>query len=882
MGPRSPGLPAFNLLPRWVTKFLPPLQSAFQVSSAAPAEVSGRNRLWRDYPPVGSLYDEAIDGGGVMRPHYRALMGGLEAMGGEELQRRIDTARRFIHEQGVTYNVYNDPQGMERPWELDPIPLLISPEEWGALETALAQRARLLNAVLADCYGGQKLIQGGWLPPGVVLSNPDFLRPCHGIKPAGDMFLTCYAVDLARAANGQWWVISDRTQIPTGAGYTLANRLVTSRVLPEAFRDGHVQRLAGFFVAMRASLARLASRRTDDPRIVVLTPGPFNETYFEQAYLARYLGYSLVEGQDLTVRDGRVFLKTLSGLEPVDVILRRVDDDFCDPLELRNNSMLGVPGLVEALRAGTVAVANALGSGLMQSPAFMSFLPGICKHLYGEELKLPSIATWWCGQKPAENYVLDHMDGLYVMPAYRSKAEGMQPGTGQTTAQREELKKRIQFQPHLYVAQRHVELSSAPTLVEGMLVPRPVAMRVYLVPDENGYHVMPGGLARIGPQDGARMISMQCGGSSKDVWVLSEGPVAEVTLLNRGADVIQLRRTGNNLPSRVADNLFWLGRYAERAEGTARLLRCSLSRLDSESGGSAVALLEPFLQTLEAQSQLPAGGAAKLLRMNAEALEAELMNLILDRKRAGSLRNIVENLQRLGMQVRDRTSNDYWRGLARLEDTITQGTKASEFLIGDAIALLNQVLLGVASLHGLADENMTRAQGWRFLDMGRRVERGIYFSSFLGRALRSNVADSPSALEAVLEMADSTITYRSRYNLVPHVAAVYDLVLLDDMNPRSLLFQFLQLTKHFDRLPAETTALPSPGQRILIETLAKLRLTDPMELAGQTKALSSTNLAAMLTHVEKTLPRLSDALAISYFVHSSISRAGSISAGADS
>ena len=837
-----------------------------------------RSRFWRDYKPVGSLYDESIDGANVTRPPYKMLMSGLEVMGMEELQRRGDTARRFIHEQGVTYNVYNDPLGMERPWQLDPLPLLIAPEEWRSLEQALIQRARLLNAVLGDCYGQQKLIQGGWLPPGVVLSNPDFLLPCHGIKPAGDMYLTCYAVDLARAANGQWWVVSDRTQIPTGAGYTLANRLVTSRILPEAFRDGHVQRLAGFFATMRASLAGLASRRTDDPRIVILTPGPYNETYFEQAYLARYLGYSLVEGQDLTVRDGRVFLKTLSGLEPVDVILRRVDDDFCDPLELRNNSMLGVPGLVEALRSGSVAVANALGSGIMQSPAFMSFLPGICKHLFGEELKLPTIATWWCGQKPAEQHVLANIDRLVVRQAFRSKTEGLQPGVARTPAQTEELKRRIQFQPHLYVAQEQVELSTAPTLSEGRLVPRPVAMRVYLVASEHGYHVMPGGLARIGPQDGARMISMQFNGSSKDVWVLNEGPVPEVTLLARGADAIQLRRTGNNLPSRVADNLFWLGRYAERTECTARLLRSSLIRLNSESGGSAMALLEPFLQTLEAQDQLPKGGAAQLLRINAEAMEAELIQLILDRKMPGSLRSIVENLQRLGMQVRDRTSNDYWRALAMLEDTIAQGANASEFLIGDALVLLNQVLLQVASLHGMANENMTRAQGWRFLDMGRRVERGIYFSSFLGKALRSNVADSSSALEAVLEMADSTITYRSRYNLVPHVAAVYDLVMLDEMNPRSLLFQFLQLNKHFDKLPSEGAALPSAGQRILIEALAKLRLTDPLELAGKSGALADTSLADTIAHMEQVLPRLSDALAVKYFAHSSISRAGTINA----
>jgi len=833
---------------------------------------STRPRLLRDYKATPGAYDEVLDASGAVRPHYQMLMAELEDLGAEEIQRRWETGRRFIHEQGVTYNVYGDPMGMERPWELDPVPLMIAAEEWKSLEAALIQRAKLMNAVLADCYGEQKLIHKGGLPPALVLSQLDFLRPCHGVKPANDVFLNCYAVDLARSANGKWWAISDRTQIPTGSGYTLANRLVTSRVLPEVFRDCNVQRLAGFYGHMRDSLSRLAKRRTDDPRIVVLTPGPHNETYFEQSYLARYLGYSLVEGQDLTVRDGRVFLKTLSGLEPVDVILRRVDDDFCDPLELRSNSMLGVPGLVEALRNGTVAVANTLGSGLLQSPAFMAFLPGLCRQLLGEELKLPSVATWWCGQKTAEQHVLANLNTLFVKPALRSRAKGMPPGgaSAMSPAELDDLRKRIQFQPHLFVAQERVELSTAPTWLDGRLMPRPVAMRVYVVAGEDGsYHVMPGGLARIAPLDGARMVSMQSGGSSKDIWVLNDGPVPDVTLLHRNADAIQLRRTGNNLPSRVADNLYWLGRYAERAECTARLLRSSLIRLNSESASSAIALLEPFLQTLEAQHQLPDGHASALLRANAETLEAELLTIILDDQRAGSLSSITENLLRLGMLVRDRTSNDFWRALAMLGDSINHSASVPEFLIGDAIVVLNQFLLQLAALHGLAYENMTRAQGWRFLDIGRRVERTIYFSSFLGRALKSSIADTPSALEAVLEMADSSITYRSRYNLMPHIAAVYDLVMLDETNPRSLLFQFRQLTKHMERLPFDSAAQPNAAHRVLIELVARLRLADPMELAH-----SSVAIAATLEQIEKAMPKLSDALAISYFAHSAISRAG--------
>ena len=843
---------------------------AFPPSSVPQAAVP-RHKLLRDYKVTPGSYDELLDASGAMREPYRRLMAELEQLGPDEVKRRWDTGRRFIHEQGVTYNVYGDPLGMERPWELDPVPMMISADEWGRLETALIQRARLINAVIADCYGEQKLIHSGGLPPALVLAQPDFLRACHGIKPANGVYLNCYAVDLARSPDGKWWAISDRTQIPTGSGYALANRLVTSRVLQEVFRDCNVRRLAGFYSQLRDSLGRMVKRSTDDARIVMLTPGPHNETYFEQSYLARYLGLTLVEGQDLTVRDGRVYLKTLSGLEPVDVILRRVDDDFCDPLELRNNSMLGVPGLVEALRTGTVAIANSLGSGLLQSPAFMAFLPGLCKHLLGEELKLPSVATWWCGQKSAEEHVLANLDKIFVKPAMRSGAKGMTPGGAMSGAELDALKQRIRFQPHLYVAQERVELSTAPTWsVEGKLQPRPVAMRVYLVAAGDGsYHVMPGGLARIAPLDGARMISMQRGGSSKDIWVMNEGPVDEVTLLPRTADAIELRRTGNNLPSRVADNLYWLGRYAERAECTARLLRSSLIRLNSETASSAVVLLEPMLQTLEAQDQLPIGRTITLLKSNTEALEAELLSLILDEQRTGSLCAIAEQLQRLGMQVRDRTSNDFWRAVSVLGDTIQHAAKSQEFLISDGIVLLNQVLLQIAALNGLAYENMTRAQGWRFLDIGRRVERTIYFSSFLGRALKSWISDTSSALEAVLEMADSTITYRSRYNLMPTMAAVYDLVMLDETNPRSLLFQFRQLTKHLERLPGETEAMPGNAQKILIEAVAKLRLTDPMTLETE-----GNDVAQTLLHIEKAMPRLSDALAVSYFAHSSISRTG--------
>ncbi len=826
------------------------------------------------YRQSEGAFDELLSKEGVRRPHYANLINTLEQFGTEELQRRRDTGQWLVHEQGITYNVYGDPRGTERPWQLDPIPFIIAPEEWRSLEAGLIQRATLLNRILADCYGPQELIRSGWLSPALVFAQPDFLRPCHGIRAPKNIFLHFYAADLARSPDGRWWAVSDRSQIPTGAGYALANRLVTSRILPKLFRDHHVHRLAGYFREVQNSLARLAPHQADKACIVMLTPGPHNETYFEQAYLARYLGYLLVEGQDLTVRDDRVFLKTLSGLEPVDVILRRVDDDFCDPLELRNDSILGVPGLVEALRAGNVTIANTLGSGLLQSPAFMSFLPGLCQHMLGEELKLPSVATWWCGQKPAQQYVVEHLDQLLVKPAFRTRAWNVDQEKPLGAVELAALRRRIEFDPDMFVAQERVKLSTAPSWNEKSLAPRPIGLRAYLVASGGGYHVMPGGLTRVSPDGSSGFVSMQHGGSSKDTWVASEISGPEVTLLHTTGPNVELRRTGNNLPSRLADNFFWLGRYSERADATARLLRSALLRFNPERTGSALPLLAPLLQTLEVQGQLPGIWKKTELRQNQEAFEEELLGVIFDASRYGSLRHFVDHLQRLAIFVRDRTSNDMWRVLSQLHERLAMPTASLVVLAGDAVGVLNQTLLGLAAFHGLARENMTRAQAWRFLDMGLRIERAIFLCTLLGVTLRSPEADDPSVLESVLEVADSTITFRSRYNLLPHLPAVFDLVLLDDKNPRSVLFQVNQLVQHFEHLPPERETASGSGKSILQECAARLNRTDARELAGASSTWPISVVSHVIQETLGELPKLSDAIAANYFAHSTISRAG--------
>jgi uncharacterized circularly permuted ATP-grasp superfamily protein/uncharacterized alpha-E superfamily protein len=831
--------------------------------------------LLAHYQRSAGAFDEFLADDGVPRAHYAGLTQSLDELGAAELQRRHETCQRLVHEQGIAYNVYGDPRGMERPWQLDPIPFIIAPDEWRALEAGLIQRATLLNRILADCYGAQELIRSRWLSPALVFAQPDFLRPCHGVRSPRDTLLHFYAADLARSQDGRWWVVSDRTQIPTGAGYALANRLVTSRILPEAFRDNQVHRLAGFFRAAQRTLVELAPPPADEPRVVLLTPGPHNETYFEQAYLARYLGYMLVEGQDLTVRDDNVFLKTLNGLEKVDVILRRVDDDFCDPLELRNDSILGVPGLVEAARAGNVTIANALGSGLLQSPAFMAFLSVLCKHMLGEELKLPSVATWWCGQESARQYVLEHLDELVLRPAFRTRSIQIDPEKSLTDKEREELRRHIRFDPDLFAAQEHVDFSTAPAWNGGGLAPRSVSLRVYLVASGGSYHVMPGGLTRVSPEARGRFISMQRGGSSKDTWIISETPVEEITLLPTAGQAIELRRTGNNLPSRLADNFFWMGRYSERADATSRLLRSALQRFSPERTGSTMPLLAPLLRTLEVQGQLPGVMKKTELLQNPESFEAELLVAIFDPSNAGSLCNTVDHLFRVAVQVRDRTSTDMWRVINRLNDRLSTPASSLVMLAGDAVAVLNETLLGLAAFHGLARENMTRAQAWRFIDMGLRIERAVYLGTLLDATVRSPDAENQSVLEAVLEIADSSITYRSRYSLLPQIAPVFDLILLDDRNPRSVLFQVNQLKKHFERLPSERDAAqPDSGRAILHDCAARLERGDTRELAGLKQSWHESKTGRLIQQTLRDLPKVSDAIAASYFAHSAISRTG--------
>jgi len=837
------------------------------------------------YSARAGVYDEMVEANGEIRPHWQVLLDGLGAMSPREIEHHWDTAQRLIRENGTTYNVYDESGDAAHPWRMDPIPFLISADEWRQLETGLIQRTRLLNAVLADLYGPQRLLTDGRLPPSLVFGNDNFLRSLHGIDLPSGTWLNFIAIDLARAADNKWWVLSDRTQAPSGAGYALENRVVMGRTLPNIFRDAQVQRLAGFFQALSDNL--VAQARSDDPLIVLLTPGPYNETYFEHAYLARYLGFPLVEGEDLTVRDNKVFLKTLNGLRQVHLIFRRVDSDYCDPLELRTDSVLGVAGLVAAARAGNVVVANALGSGLSECDALMSFMPGLCKHMFGEDLLLPSAATWWCGQERERDYVLENLDSLVIRPTFSNRAiladrmNAVLPAE-LNADEKSRLVERIMRRGYDFIGQEVLPLSTTPSWQGGSLQPSPMVLRVYVCADGDGYRVMPGGLTRIADNVSAHAVSMQRGDASKDAWVLWDGPVSTFSRLTSPDQISGLRRSGSNMPSRVADNLFWLGRYAERTENTVRLMRSMILRLAGEAGaGDDPQTLHRLMAILVDLGYIRQRAARRAAAAGIQAVEREVANLIFDKHSSAGMLSLMRNLQRTAALVRDRLSGDAWRLLNNLHQFAQSQAHRSRLDVDDALGLLNRMLEELAAFSGMQMENMTRSIGWRLLDIGRRIERATHMAKLVRELAVNGDPAAEGGLDLLLELGDSTMTYRTRYLSVAQLPNVLDLLITDDTNPRSIAFQAATLKDHIAALPRDSEQASLTREELLVEAIAsELKLLNIYNLCeARTKSGKRLMLDRLLDRQQDRCTELSDTLARTYFSHAMPVRSGGMAGG---
>ena len=818
-----------------------------------------------NYPLNSDRYDEVFAAQGQPRAHWTRLAQAATRAGRTALSHRAGTIRRAVEQDGVTYNVYGDPKGTDRPWEVDLLPFVISAEEWQFLAKGLAQRARLLNLVLADLYGANRLLAEGLIPPAIIHGHHNYLWPCRSIEPPGGTFLHLYACDLARSPDGRWWVMGDRTQGPSGAGYAVQNRLIVTPLYENIFRSLGVQRLANFFRTLQQQLAALAPTDGEEPLVALLTAGPYNETYFEHVFLARYLGIPLVEGSDLTVRNNRVYLKTLQGLKRVHGLLRRLDDEYCDPASLRADSALGVAGLISAARAGNVLIANALGSGVIESPALLGFLPAICESLLGERLALPSVATWWCGEALALEHAIDHLPELVIKPVFPSMKLEPTFGHNLDSAKRAAMVERLRATPHAFVAQEWVRLSQAPAWSNEsqQFEPRVVGLRLYATAKGDGYEVMPGGLARVAPESAVEVVTIQRGGSSKDVWVLGDGATPWQSLLAPRLGARNIVRGGFYSPSRAVENLFWLGRYTERVENVGRLLRAVGQRL-AESDPAHLATLK-VLTRLSDKARLreareKASSIAPTATKSPVSLGPEWVIAATGDPKV--VNGVPANAARLffcATQLRERMSLDHWRTVQRLahvHEPVPQSLEAS-------LAILDRLIPACTALAGYALDDMTRDDAWRFLVIGRDLERMAFLSSAAMQALGLPDEDSDGVLGALLEIGNVSMTYRARYQRHPELIPVLDLLVLDESNPHSVCFQMAALYNHLKQIWARLGFRPINDPASLLLALREFDLVELEDL----RMSRDEPLAALLTACESCVYGLSDELTQRFFIH---------------
>jgi len=817
-----------------------------------------------------ALLDECFGANGEVKEHWKRILANVDKFSDHELKNREQELLKLLQENGVTYNVYNDSNGLNRPWLLDSIPVIISKVDWRALEKGMKQRAYVLNKLLEDLYGERTLLKEGIIPPELIYAHSGFLRPCDKIKLPGEHQLVFYAADLSRGPDGKVWVLRDRTQAPSGMGYALENRSALNRVLPELFKEHHVTKLGGFFNNMMQAFIKVAPMGKEQPRIVLLTPGPRNETYFEHAFLAYNLGFTLVQGEDLVVRDGFVWIKTVHGLEKVDIILRRVDDSFCDPLELREDSQLGIPGLLEVIRKGNVAVVNPLGSSILENTGLMAFMHHIFHHFIQEDPIFPMVATWWCGQPREMNYVLDHLDELVVKKIDRTTGSETIIGHTLAQAQKDDLRRRIKAQPYLYVGQEAVNLSTSPVFANGKLEPRYTVLRSFMVAAPDGYEIMPGGLTRCSPEKGSLIVSNQEGGISKDTWVevppkITGAPVVHHVELNQKA----------LLPSRAAENLFWVGRYTQRIVRTSRFIRIALRNL-SQTGyvynDQETEALEALLSTVTHVTGTYPGFIDEEQQLTVESILTEIHQLICNPDKVGGIMHNVNNLLRATYAVRDKWSVDNWRIIDEIENVKRRLELLEPENIRHVFSLLDQLNMGLLSFLESNRQSMYRGDGWMMYRIGQFIEE-IQIELTQYRSLltfETNETAEFQILEALLVSNQSLSNYRSVYRTYFDIAPALDLLFLNKQNPISILSQLEQLVKYLDQLPQKDKGVHhNEISNLAFECYSKVRLIDVdklLEVDPETGI--RMGLDALCKSLNEQIMNLSVKISAAYFSHS--------------
>lgn len=822
-----------------------------------------------EYKCRDSLLDDAFAADGSVKPEWEYMLGSLRDLGPDVLHEREQKARRILRDDGATFNIYSGEGGPSSNWELDPVPYIIGSEDWARIEAGLLERSELFNLMLRDLYGPRTLLRHGLLPPEALFSHGGFLRACQGIQMPGEHELILHAVDMIRRRDGTMCVLSDRTQVPSGAGYVLENRTVMSRVFPSLYRDSHVHRIASFYQRLRHKLISL-SPSDEAPLIALLTPGGQNETYFEHTYLASYLGFPLVQAGDLVVRNGFLWMKSMDGLKRVDVLLRRVDDTYCDPVELRSDSRLGVPGLLEVVRAGRVVVANPLGSGVLENPIFLKYLPQISKSLLGREPRLDSVKTYWCGDDDDFKFIIANIRELIIKPAYRGSGINSVWGGDLNEEQLNQLLATLHSKRYQYVGQVRMEKPHIPTFVQGTLEPRPALLRTFSVATDSSYKILPGGLTRIGVDSGTQVISMQSGCPSKDTWVTASEP-ERIARIESTPDTARSATDSPllSLPSRVVENLYWMGRYAERAEASLRLLRTVFVLLHGEDPITPTAR-KILLQTVSDITATKPGFSTASAELLANPDE-ELLRIIRDGSRAGSIKSTLNAMLASADESKELLSTDTMRVINDLRDAMEElDLTLASGLTSAPEEALDPLVTALTALSGLMHESMIRGIGWRFMELGKRIERALQIIHTV-RCLATPIteeADQPTLLTALLVSMEVLITYRRRGRQRRGIELGLELVMLDSTNPRSLLFQLERLEQHLAELPKADTKNGELDEedRALLEAMTSLKLSRLPQLLESTTPVRE-EMEQLLQQLEKLLQEFNRVISDKHFDH---------------
>lgn len=827
--------------------------------------------LFPSYRCPGARYDELLQGGFVQE-HYQSLLGIEPRLNGAELYLRWQTIKRSLRDNPSASTGQLTKTDASRIWELDPIPYVIPEAQWQTLARGVEQRVRLLDHILQDVYGDQQLLASGAIPPEVVFGTKSYLRAMRNATP-GERMLYLYACQVVREPDGVWRVLADRTQGPSGGGLAVENRLAISRVLESDFRSMNVMRLASFFAALREQLNAPEYFKTPkSARNVLLSPGVASQTFFEDAYLARYLGYTLTQSSDLTVRGGDVYLKTLGGLVSVDSILRRIPDIDCDPLELNSQSSAGIAGLCQAIRDKQVRVANQLGSGWAESPALTALLPGLCQTILGEELLLQNTPMHWCGDPKNLEFVLQDIERFAFRDAFvrHSSSDWYFHRAGDT--ERKRFQEMLQSKPWSYVAVEAPRPSYAPTWHGNRVVAWPTVLRLFASATKSGFDVMPGGIARVADREDKVSESLIAGLMSKDVWVITSNKVKPVTLLSSNRSVTEVRRSAMDLPSRVAEHLFWLGRGTERTEGMARHARLCVSQLAGEIEPELLGFHWQVVYALSSSegtlSEIPPPDASS----HVEEMRREVVQFLYQAERPMSLHGAMLGIRQNAEIIRDRLSFDSWQLLSKLDMDYLMPWVDRREKLGDAGVFLNQMTTLLSAFAGLISENMTRGPGWLFLEIGRRIERAYGLIRLLELLLVPGGRPISPLIESLLEICDSSMTYRYRYLMNYEVAPTLDLLLFDPSNPRSIAFQFVKLVENLEGLTSASKVDITRMRRAMMDARGMMRLFDADSLSVEVSTPDGPypkrmHLQELLNQLTNSLNELVDFLSQRFLTH---------------